>query len=71
MFSTSLQEHIKNLRLIFHRLLNSNFKIQLDKFKFSKTEVAYLGYIVTPEGGKPNPDKIETIKNYYVPKTTK
>lgn len=70
-FSTSLQEHIQNLKSVFQRLRESNFKIQLDKSEFLRKEVAYLGHIVTPDGVKPNPDKIVAIKNYPIPKTTK
>lgn len=70
-FSTSLQEHIERLTSVFQRLRDSNFKIQLDKSEFLRKEVAYLGHVVTPEGVKPNPDKIIAIKNYPIPKTTK
>nr|CAH7755991.1 unnamed protein product [Callosobruchus chinensis] len=70
-FSTSLQEHITRLKEVFERLRQSNFKIQLDKSEFLKKEVAYLGHIVTPDGVKPNPDKIRAIQNFTIPKTTK
>lgn len=68
-FSTSLQEHIINLRAIFNRLRNSNLKIQMDKSEFLKHETPYLGHIITTEGVKPNPDKISAVLNYPVPKT--
>lgn len=70
-FSTSLQEHISNIKEIFNRLRDAGLKIQLDKSEFIKREVAYLGHIVTPEGVKPNPGKIKAIKGYPIPKTTK
>lgn len=70
-YSTSLQEHICRLEAVFKRLRAANLKIQLDKTDFLKREVAYLGHIITPEGVKPNPDKISAILNYPVPKTTK
>ena len=35
-YSTSLQEHIVNLSLVFERLKNANLKIQLDKSEFLK-----------------------------------
>ena len=70
-YSTSLDEHIQKLREIFQRFRDSNFKIQLDKSEFLKKEVAYLGHVVTPEGVKPNPDKIKAIKQYPIPNTTK
>ncbi|KXZ75732.1 Retrovirus-related Pol polyprotein from transposon 17.6-like Protein [Tribolium castaneum] len=58
-FSTSLEEHIVRLKKVFERLRNANFKIQLDKSEFLRKEVAYLRHIITPEGVKPNPEKIK------------
>lgn len=70
-FSTSLQEHVINLCKIFDRLRESNFKIQMDKSEFLKHETPYLGHIITPQGVKPNPDKISAILKYPIPKTPK
>lgn len=70
-FSTSLQEHTENLAKIFKTLRNYNMKIQLDKSEFLKKEVSFLGHVVTPEGIKPNPDKIDAIKNWSLPKNEK
>lgn len=46
-------------------------KVQLDKSEFLRKDVAFLGHIITPNGIKPNPSKIEAIQNYPIPKTTK
>lgn len=70
-FSTSLQEHVVNLRKIFDRLRESNFKIQMDKSEFLKHETPYLGHIITPNGVKPNPEKISAVLKYPIPRTTK
>ncbi|XP_050314887.1 uncharacterized protein LOC126749236 [Anthonomus grandis grandis] len=70
-FSTSLQEHLNNLKLVFERLLSFNMKIQLDKCEFLKKDVEFLGHIITAEGVKPNPRKIEAIKNFKIPNTPK
>jgi hypothetical protein len=70
-FSTSLQEHISNLKLIFKRLRECRLKVQLDKSEFLRKEVEFLGHIVTPEGIKPNPKKIEAIQRFPIPKTAK
>lgn len=70
-FSTSLQEHMVNLSKVFQALSNYNLKIQLDKSEFLKKEVAFLGHIVTPNGVKPNPDKIEAIKKWPLPRNEK
>ena len=70
-FSTSLTEHMENLTKIFKTLEKHNLKLQLDKSEFLQKEVAFLGHIVTPEGVKPNPDKIQVIRDWPLPKTEK
>jgi hypothetical protein len=62
-FSTSLQEHISNSKLIFKKLREYRLKVQLDKCEFLRKEVEFLGHIVTPEGIKPNPKKISYTEN--------
>ena len=61
-FSTILQEHLENLAKIFENLRKFNMKIQLFKSEFLQKEVAFLGHVVTPEGVKPNSDKLDAIK---------
>ncbi|KAG5862547.1 hypothetical protein JTB14_025219 [Gonioctena quinquepunctata] len=61
-FSTSLQEHIINIKKVFQRLQETNLKIQLDKSEFLEGEVAFFGHIITLEGIRQNPDKIKAIK---------
>lgn len=70
-FSTSLTEHIDNLAKIFKTLRKHNLKVQLDKSEFLQKEVAFLGHIVTPDGVKPNPDKIQIIKKWPLPSNEK
>lgn len=70
-FSTSLQEHIDSLNKIFKRLLDFNLKVQINKCDFLKHETEYLGHIISRDGIKPNPNKIEVIKKIQLPKSTK
>lgn len=70
-FSTSLQEHIHSIELIFKCLQNANLKVQLDKSEFCKRETQFLGHIVSQNGVKPNPAKIECVVNFPIPKTPK
>lgn len=70
-FSRSLSEHLDHIRIIFKRLRDVNLKVQPDKSEFLSKEVAFLGHIITPQGIKPNPSKIEAIQRYPIPKTQK
>lgn len=70
-YNTSLEEHVSKLKAIFERLRLNNFKIQLDKSEFLQKTVQYLGHIITPDGVKPNPDKIAAVKNFPTPRNAK
>lgn len=59
------------MRIIFQILEKANLKIQLDKTEFLKQETEFLGHIVTKEGLKPNPKKVEAISKFPIPKTIK
>ena len=70
-FSTSLQEHISNLKQVFQKLRDLKLKIQLDKSEFLKQNVEFLGHVITPQGIKPNPNKIKAIQKFPLPSTAK
>lgn len=67
----NLENHLENLNLVLKRLSDFNLKIQLDKCEFLKKQTEFLGHIITSEGVKPNPEKIEKIINWPLPKTQK
>lgn len=68
-FGQSIEEHNSNLAIVLQRLRELGLKIQPDKCEFLKPELEYLGHIVTAEGVKPNPKKIEAVMNFKQPKT--
>lgn len=70
-FSSSLEEHIKNLQQVFEKLQESRLKVQLDKSEFLRTEVEFLGHVITKDGIKPNSKKLVAIQKFPIPKTAK
>ena len=70
-YSATLHQHIARLKEVFSRLRKANLKIQPDKCEFLRKEVAYLGHIITKDGVKPNPSKVDVIINYPIPKNPK
>lgn len=69
-FGSSLQQHLDNLNKVLQRLAQANLKIQLDKCEFLQKECEFLGHIITQDGIRPNPNKIEKILSWPIPKTT-
>lgn len=70
-YSTSLQEHLENLNSVFEKLKVANLKIQINKSEFLCKEVSFLGHLVTPDGIKPNPEKISAVRKFPLPTTQK
>lgn len=70
-FGTSLQEHLTNLKLIFIALRRAQLKIQIDKCDFLKKETQFLGHVLTTNGIKPDPAKVEIIRKLKIPDSTK
>lgn len=70
-FAENLQEHIENIAKVFDKIREHRLKVQLDKSEFLCKEVNFLGHVITPEGIKPNPTKLEAIRKFPIPTTKK
>ena len=66
-----LEDNIKNLEEVLVRLQEAKLTVKLSKCDFFKPSVKYLGHIVSAEGLKPQPEKIETISNMPRPQTVR
>ncbi|XP_017484186.1 PREDICTED: uncharacterized protein K02A2.6-like [Rhagoletis zephyria] len=60
-------EHDRNLREVLRRIQDYGFKIKFAKCKFAVTEVKYLGYIISPDGLRPYPERVSAIKDMPEP----
>lgn len=69
--SNTVQEHVCQLEKIFKCIEKANLKLRLSKCVFGKKQVLHLGHIVSESRISPNPDKVQAIKEYSVPKDTK
>lgn len=65
------EDHLKNLEEVFSLLEKANLKVNIEKSKFLKTEVEFLGHVVTQNGILPDPDKISAIQRIPAPKNLK
>jgi hypothetical protein len=68
-YSRLLDEHIKYLRDVFCALREARLFANLEKCTFCTDRVAFLGYIVTPQGIEVDEMKIEAIKSWPNPVT--
>ncbi|GFU40681.1 retrovirus-related Pol polyprotein from transposon 17.6 [Nephila pilipes] len=69
--SKSESEHKTHVRAVFQKLQQYGLTINTSKCVFGVSEISFLGHLVTQQGTKPLPDKVEPILNYPKPKTIK
>ncbi len=70
-YSKSWSEHIEHIRYVLEQLKKAGLTVNPVKCQFGKTEIKYLGFIVSPEGVRVDRDKIAPILDYPAPKTVK
>ena len=67
----SFEDHLQKVNVVFTRLFNMGFKVNILKTEFFKDDLDYLGYHLTPQGIKPQAKKVEAITRVLPPKTRK
>ncbi|MBW0551435.1 hypothetical protein O181_091150 [Austropuccinia psidii MF-1] len=63
-FSSSEEEHVKNLASVLQILSDNNFFAKASKCVFHASSVEYLGYVVSSEGLKMDSSKVQQILNW-------
>lgn len=69
--SNTEEDHFNHIENVLQRLSKYNLTIQFDKKEFFQSKLPFLGHIVSCDWLKPNPDKIQAIVDFPVPKTEK
>ena len=70
-FSNSLEEHHVHVRRVLKKLLENNLYVKLEKCEFDVTETSFLGYMLSKDGLKADPEKIKAILDWPIPTTVK
>lgn len=70
-FSQSHEDHHKHMNKVLKMLLDAGLQIDIKKCEFDLTLIKFLGLVITANGIKIDPSKLETIDNWPVPKTNK
>ena len=62
-FSNNKLEHKHYVRKVLKRLYNTSLQINLKKCEFHVTRTKYLGFIISTNSIKVNPNKISVVKS--------
>ncbi|KAI2647554.1 Transposon Tf2-6 polyprotein [Labeo rohita] len=70
-FSSSLQDHVQHVRRVLQRLLENGLFVKAEKCVFHAQSIPFLGYIVSPEGIRMDPDKVKAVVDWPTPDSRK
>ncbi|PIO61946.1 reverse transcriptase [Teladorsagia circumcincta] len=62
------EEHRQNLEALLDRIAEYGFHVRLEKCNFLMPRIRYLGFIIDKDGRRPDPEKIEAIRQMPVPR---
>lgn len=65
----TFEEHIRLLELVESRMAKANITINLEKSKFCRKSLKYLGFVVDKDGLRTDPEKVDVVLNYPKPRT--
>ena len=63
-FSRTPEEHLKHIEIIFQKLKVAGLKLKESKCDFFKSEIHYLGHLISDKGIQPLPEKLDTITKH-------
>jgi hypothetical protein len=65
-YSHTFEEHLKHLEKVLNRIRRVNFCLKAEKCYFGANKLQFLGHVVSEDGVKPDPEKVEKIRDYLV-----
>ncbi len=65
----TLDKHLQRMETVLTRLCDAGLKVNAAKSLFYAHEIEYLGFILTREGIKPQPKKVQAILALNLPNT--
>ena len=66
-YSKTPEDHLTHLREVFKILRTQKFFRRLHKYHFNDTEMKYLGHLISSDGVRTDPDKVEKVKEWPRP----
>lgn len=66
-YGSDEREHDERLKTVLQRCRERNLKLNSNKLKLKTDQVEYIGHVLTPNGLKPDPGKVEVITKFPPP----
>ncbi|EGT47135.1 hypothetical protein CAEBREN_29943 [Caenorhabditis brenneri] len=64
---STIEEHNSRVHALMQKIQDFGFRIRMEKCSFLQHKIKYLGFVINKDGRKPDPEKIQHIKNMPKP----
>ncbi len=68
-FSRTFSEHLNSLEEVFSRFRSAGLKLKVNKCHFARSEVSYLGHVVSSQGLLPDEKNLDKVRSWPTPRT--
>ena len=62
-YSQTEEEHLKYIQLVFEKIQEVGITLKMSKCKFLKSEIEYLGHLISGKGISPMKHKVKAISD--------
>lgn len=66
-YSKNAEQHMTDLRQIFERMSDAGLRFKIEKCQFFQKELQFLGVIISKEGIKLDPKKVQSVRDFPRP----
>jgi len=66
-FSKTPEEHIQHIRKVLETIRKNDLSLKAKKCHFFQTEVKFLGHVISKNGIKPDPEKVQAVQDWNEP----
>ena len=70
-FSSSFEQHVERLRLVFDRFRSAKLTLKPKKCHFGLERIKFLGHFVSKDGIEPMPEKCKAVQEFPTPTKVK
>ena len=68
-WSVDISDHLDRLETVLQKLQKHGLRVELDKCKFFQTEIKFLGHVISEQGVRTDPDKVQVVTDWPTPVT--
>ena len=66
-YGTSMEQHDARLEMVLQRVESAGLKLNKEKCSLRRSQLRFLGHLIDQSGVKPDPDKVEAIRQLPPP----